>query len=152
MTVVDEYERRQSEARKYGGEVEPLTTEDCVKLICELANTSPAMIVIDALDECDPHQRHSLLSALEEIRSRSRDVVKTFVSSRLEDDIGAILWKGRSVQVTSKENANDLERFVLERARQFIKRWSSMHSRTQDILTSLEREIIETLLEGAHGI
>jgi hypothetical protein len=45
------------------------------------------VIVIDALDECDPGKRADLFDLLNDIRDQSLNLVKIFVSSRDDSDI-----------------------------------------------------------------
>lgn len=87
--VVNEYQSRKEHAQKDGSSLRELTIEDCTKLIREITKSNPAIIIIDALDECDPFSCHELLDALHEIVSESEEVVKVFVSSR--DDVDVIV-------------------------------------------------------------
>lgn len=150
--TLDEYGKRREKAEHNGEAPEALTTEESVRICCELGRTSPATIVIDALDECDSRQRTLLLSALDEISSRSRDIVKIFISSREEVDIAAYLRNGKTVKVTATANADDLRRFIESQASQFIQTWSTIHDETAETLQHLKKEIIETLVEGAQGM
>jgi hypothetical protein len=50
--VLDTYNERRKEADEDGGELQRLNLENCVKLILGFTDTSPAILVIDALDEC----------------------------------------------------------------------------------------------------
>jgi len=85
--VVKEYESRKKKAEEDYSKIRKLTVDDCTRLILALTNQSPATIIIDALDECDEFLRHELLEALDEIVSKSSQVVKVFVSSRDDVDI-----------------------------------------------------------------
>jgi hypothetical protein len=85
--VAKEYENRKKKADEDCSSLRELTVEDCTRLILELTNDSPATIIIDALDECDNSLRYELLEALDEIVSKSVEVVKVFVSSRDDVDI-----------------------------------------------------------------
>jgi hypothetical protein len=83
--VAREYEGRKKMAEDDCSKLKKLTIEDCTSLILELTLDNPAMIIIDALDECD--ENHKLLEALDKIISKSADVVKVFISSRDDVDI-----------------------------------------------------------------
>ena len=85
--VVTEYEARKDLAAKDGSALKKLTVEDCTRLIVELANSHPLIIILDALDECEEDTRYELLEAFDEIISKSREVVKILVSSRDDVDI-----------------------------------------------------------------
>ena len=82
-----EYEARKDLAAKDGSALKKLTVEDCTRLIVELANSYPLIIILDALDECEEDTRYELLEAFDEIISKSREVVKILVSSRDDVDI-----------------------------------------------------------------
>lgn len=83
--VAKEYESRKKKAEEDCSKLKKLTIEDCTRLIIELTRDNPGMIIIDALDECDENDK--LLEALDEIVSKSAEVVKVFVSSRDDVDI-----------------------------------------------------------------
>ena len=85
--VTKEYEIRRQKADDDCSRVRKLSVEDCTRLILELAEETPATIIIDALDECDEAIRHELLEALELIISNSNDLVRVLVSSRDDVDI-----------------------------------------------------------------
>ena len=89
--VAKEYENRKKKADEDCSSLTELTVEDCTRLILALTNDRPATIIIDALDECDDNLRYQLLEALDEIVSKSVEVVKVFVSSRDKVDIVSTL-------------------------------------------------------------
>lgn len=91
--VVQEYEARKKMARGDYSSLKKLTVEDCTRLIIELTKNHPATIILDALDECEKSTRHELFEALDEIISKSAEVVKVFVSSRDDIDIVCISMK-----------------------------------------------------------
>jgi hypothetical protein len=88
QALIDEYITRTT---KYGDDLEPrhLTVKDSVKLILMIAEKSPITIIIDALDECDINKRWELLSGLQQIIQKSKQLVKIFASSREDGDIVA---------------------------------------------------------------
>lgn len=89
--VAKEYEVRKKKAEEDCSTLKQLTVEDCTRLILELTADHPATIIIDALDECDDETRNELLEALDDIISKSAEVVKVLVSSRDDIDIVSIL-------------------------------------------------------------
>ena len=149
---VEAYEVRRDEASHAGERPAPLTVEECIKLICEIGRTIPFTIIIDALDECSSQQRRIVLDALKEIRQRCRDVVKTFISSRHEEDIAAYLENGEVLEVTSSANDEDLKRFVKVGVESFVKKWSTMHDEPTTVLQQLEKDISKALVTGAKGM
>lgn len=150
--LVEEYRKRRQEANHIGESPASLSVEECIELICELGRTTAITLVIDALDECSSLQRAVILKALEEVRQRSRDVVKIFLSSRYEDDIAAHVKKRQILSVTSKATDDDLKRFVAGRVSAFMKRWSTIHDEDADTLNALEKEMVDTLVTGAQGM
>jgi hypothetical protein len=89
--VAKEYESRKEKADQDCSQLKKLTVKDCVSLILQLNAERPAMIIIDALDECNNETRHELLEGLDTIISQSDNLVKVFVSSRDDVDIVSIL-------------------------------------------------------------
>jgi hypothetical protein len=71
------------EAEEDGTEPAQLTVEESTKLIISLIEINLAIIIIDALDECQPSRRYELLNALDDIIGKSASLVKIFV-----------LWRG----------------------------------------------------------
>ena len=85
--VAKEYEARRKKAEEDCSSLKRLTVQDCTRLIIELTENRPAILIIDALDECEENTRHELLEALDDIISNSAEVVKVFISSRDDVDI-----------------------------------------------------------------
>jgi hypothetical protein len=97
--VAKEYEDRKKKADEDCSQPKKLTVKDCTELILQLNAERPAMIIIDALDECNNETRHELLEALDRIISQSDKLVKVFVSSR--DDVDIVSFQSF---VTSSHN------------------------------------------------
>ena len=85
--VAKEYESRRKKAEEDCSSLKKLTVQDCTRLIVELTKNHPAVLILDALDECEENTRHELLEAFDDIISNSTEVVKVFVSSRDDIDI-----------------------------------------------------------------
>ena len=64
-----------------------LTLNECISLILAISDNKLAIILIDALDECNPERRYELLEALDTILQECANLVKIFVSSRDDGDI-----------------------------------------------------------------
>ena len=84
--VAREYMTRKKKADQDCSELRKLSLEDCTQLILELTKSSPATIIIDALDECDD-VASDILEALDVIVQNSAELVKILVSSRDDVDI-----------------------------------------------------------------
>lgn len=84
--VADVYDARKKMASRDGSEPMELDLEDCAGLILELTKETPAMIIVDALDECvDPY--YMLARTLVKIASKSEKRAKIFVSSRYDSNL-----------------------------------------------------------------
>lgn len=70
------------------------------------------MTIIDALDECTLQNQEVLLSALDEIQEKSRDLVKLFVTSQHVQIVAAHLKQSKNIEMTEEMNQEDLKRFV----------------------------------------
>ena len=88
--VAREYEARKKKAEEDCSGLKRLTVRDCITLIIELVKDQPAIIILDALDECEEDTRYELLEAFDEIIQKSLDVLRVFVSSRDDIDIVSI--------------------------------------------------------------
>lgn len=97
-----------------------LTSNECLNLIISFLESSPGIIVLDAMDECDPAQRHELLLAFNKIIQKSASCVKIFVSSRDDGDIVCRLDKSPNIYIKIKDNHKDVERFVLSEVERSI--------------------------------
>ncbi|GFN17844.1 ankyrin repeat-containing domain protein [Aspergillus tubingensis] len=150
--VVEEYRKRLQEANYYGEEPAALSVERCTELLCELGQSAPVMLIIDALDECDSQQRIILQQSLEEMRQSCRDLVKIFISSRYEEDIATGFRQKRTLCVTPQDTEGDLKHFIDLRVSKFVSRWADLHSEASDRLQQLEKDLKETLITGAQGM
>ena len=85
--ILQEYETRKATT----GQSSPLNLMDSYRLAITLCDIYPgSLIIIDALDECEPETRHELLNCLYDLAANSSSLVKIFVTSRLDSDIAAI--------------------------------------------------------------
>lgn len=113
--VVDEYERREIEARADGFDVPKLCLQDCIALILTIVVSDPVTIVVDAIDELEPNSRYELVKALGQIVKNSANVVKIFVTSRDDAQILALLPDALVLRIHPDDNSDDMKRFVRER-------------------------------------
>ncbi|KAI9827412.1 MAG: hypothetical protein M1819_006953 [Sarea resinae] len=123
--------RKKKEADKHGMEPAKLTVDESVALILSLTATSPATIIIDALDECQPGRRFDLLSALGRVMKESANLVKIFVSSRDDTDIVIGLKGFPNIFINADDNSGDIIDFID---------------------SELERTILNSLVSGAGGM
>jgi hypothetical protein len=147
--VVDEFVRREEESDENGGDPMKLKIADCVKLILGFTETKPAVILIDALDECDPAKRLNLVRALEDILAQSNSVVKIFVSSRDDEDIAFRLENSPNIYIKASDNKPDIVRFVREQVAASIDRKLLLNGQVSD---QLKDRIVSTLISQAQGM
>ena len=141
----------QSHARfkKAGLDARRLSLHETVGLILDLLFDSPATIVIDALDECDPTRRHELLDSLDHIIQNSANVVKILVSSRDDGDILCRLGTSPNLYISAKYNAEDIRRFIRHEISSSIEKKRLLGGRVSDHLRNV---VIDTLEAGSQGM
>lgn len=128
-----------------------LRIEESKSLILQLIEHYPlTIIVLDALDECDPEKRGELLEILESILQDSSRLVKVFVSSRDDQDIVCHLEGYPNLGITSDRNMEDIASFVKIETQDLIKRKRLL--RFSNSKAELEAKIIRKVTEGAGGM
>ena len=147
--IVNAYRERKEEADEHGCDLEKLTVDECVQLTLALLENDPAVIIIDALDECDPVRRHEILTAFDTIIHRSANLVKVFVSSRDDNDIVCRLTNSPNVFIRATDNGEDIRRFIYTEVEQSLTDQKLLSGVISDQMKS---QIMTTLLEGAQGM
>ena len=144
--VIETY-KRQGEGFASNG----LDLDDSRDLIVKLVEIyGMTIIIVDALDECDPLLRQSLLDAFEHILKESAGLVKIFVSSRNDQDIVYNLRDYPNLNISSDKNAADIENYVETETQKLVKKGQLLrNSRAKEEMTEL---IIEELSSGADGM
>ena len=135
--------------RKDGFNVKSLSMDQTVALILDLPGNTPATIIVDALDECDPSRRHELLDSFDEIIQKSANVVKILVSSSGDGDILCRLEMSPNLYINAEYNSADIKRFIRFEIALAIERKRLLSGRVSENLQNL---IIERLGSGAHGM
>ena len=128
-----------------------LRIEESCALILQLTEHYPlTIIVVDALDECDPEKRADLLEKLQTILRDSSNLVKVFVSSRDDQDIVDHLHDYPNLDISSDKNRDDIVAFVRNEVKELIKKRKLLrYSHAKEELTEL---IIHKVIEGASGM
>ncbi|CAF9943521.1 MAG: hypothetical protein ALECFALPRED_000540 [Alectoria fallacina] len=147
--VAKEYEMRRKKAEDDCSSLKKLTVQDCTRLIIELIKDHPALIILDALDECEENTRHELLEAFDEIISHSAEVVKVFVSSRDDIDIKLYLENSRNISINVENNGSDIARFVQLEVDRLISKRLLLDGK---VSLKFKRKMVETLINGAQGM
>ena len=147
-SVGAEFQRRKDLVDGTGAQVSPLSLEQVLRHILDIAMEEPMILVIDALDEVEEIRRGELLMSLERILE-APNVVKTFVSSREDDDIVASLKQYRNVSISESMTNQDMQLFITAKLEQAI----SMKRILRGKITSVMRkEIHEALSNKAQGM
>lgn len=144
--VIEKY-KRQGEGFNSNG----LDLDDSRDLIVRLAEEySMTIIVVDALDECDPQMRQSLLDAFEHVLRESVGLVKIFVSSRDDQDIVYSLRDYPNLDISSDRNRADIKAYVKTETQKLVKTGQLLrNSRAKEEMTAL---IIDQVSSGAGGM
>ena len=144
--VIEKY-KRQGEGFKSKG----LDIEDSRDLIIRLVEDyDMTIIVVDALDECDPNMRQDLLDAFEHILRESAGLVKIFVSSRNDQDIVYTLRDYPNLDIVSNMNTADIEAYVMIETQKLVKSGQLLrNSRAKEEMTAL---IVDHVSSGADGM
>jgi nucleoside-triphosphatase THEP1 len=147
--VVDVYLANLRDAEKIGCDPLPLSLDETANLIIKLCNWKPAIIVLDALDECNNERRQKLLAALDCIIQKSKETVRILVSSRDDDDIVCKLENSPNIYISSSDNQADISRFIDQELGRSINERCLLRGNVTDNLRDL---ITTTLLHGAQGM
>jgi hypothetical protein len=126
-----------------------LDLSECIDLIIELTREAPAIIVIDALDECQKKTRLDLLDGLDKIMQDAEHVVKIFVSSRRDSDIWNHFRKTPKLEIAAADNSTDIANFVNSEVDKKIAAGKLLHGQPSETLVAY---IKSTLLERAEGM
>ncbi|KAL9066249.1 MAG: hypothetical protein Q9161_007706 [Pseudevernia consocians] len=144
--VIEKY-KRHGEGFKSKG----LDIEDSRDLIVRLVEDyDMSIVVVDALDECDPNMRQDLLDAFEHILKESAGLVKIFVSSRNDQDIVYTLRGYPNLDIVSNMNTADIQAYVKVETQKLVKSGQLLrNSRAKEEMTAL---IVDRVSSGADGM
>jgi hypothetical protein len=121
------------------------TMGDCKSLLLDLVNTYPrTTLVLDALDECEKHERLELIAILDHVLAEALNPVKIFISSRPDGDIKEKLKDRANIGINATDNQDDISRFVNS---EIIK-----HTGWRKLPAQLQTQIVETLQEKSQGM
>ncbi|KAF4825606.1 Ankyrin repeat domain-containing protein 50 [Colletotrichum siamense] len=144
--LCSEYERQVARSPAGKLDIMKLRTKDCVRLILELAEQDPIIIIIDGLDSVEEDDRHTLTKALGDIVSQADNVAKVFVTSRTSNRAAMIPTSAFQIQISPELARPDMKIFVKNQIDTAVKAKLLLGGQI-----SLEtREALENaLLEGA---
>jgi hypothetical protein len=137
------------EERLSQGSEHRLDMDECVDLILEITRERPAIIVIDALDECQLETRSELLEGLDRILQESEHLVKVFVSSRRDPDIRNHFKKTPKLEIAARENSQDIENYVTVELKKRIEAGKFLNGQPSEELVA---DVKAKLVERAEGL
>ncbi|KAK2685838.1 hypothetical protein QWA68_015853 [Fusarium oxysporum] len=134
-----------------GFAAESLRLHETCTLIMRLSENYPMLtIILDALDECNPATRESLVSAMEHILKESPCLVKIFVSSRDDQDIVYKLRHYPNLEISSHKNSGDIAKFVESETGRLMN--SGKLLRYSSAQQELKQKIIQRVASDAQGM
>jgi hypothetical protein len=148
-SILQKFKHAKNEAMEDGSDPSLLTVDECVSLILDVLEDTSAIIIIDALDECDPFRRHVLLHALKDIVAKANNLVKIFISSRDHPDIVLKLADVPNIYIKSTDNFDDIKRFVTTKVDEAIQHQRLLSGK---VSTEVRGDVISKLSENAQGM
>ncbi|KAI0098626.1 hypothetical protein GGR51DRAFT_426684 [Nemania sp. FL0031] len=134
-----------------GFPIHSLQLQDSYDLLLQILGSYPtAIIIIDALDECNQQTRQKLLNKLQDILHKSPTLVKIFVSSRDDQDIKYNLRGYPTLELSSGLNSGDISHFVECETKLLIKQGRLLQLSNRKL--ELSRKIRWEISDGAHGM
>lgn len=128
----------------------PLSLEESISTIIKLSGNRPrSIIVIDALDECDPRERKHLLDGLLKIVKDTTTSVKVFVSSRDDGDIVDQMSVFPTIESAEEQNQRDIDSFVNSEVDKYIEKKWLLGGKVPE---ALHQKIKDTLRKQAQGM
>ncbi|KAK2061334.1 hypothetical protein LY76DRAFT_508043, partial [Colletotrichum caudatum] len=125
-------------------------TKGLILQLLEQYKDATVIIVLNALDECNPATRDVFLDTLGDLLNASSCLLKVFVSSRDYQDIVHSLRKYPNLNLSSDRNTADIELFVRSETTRLIEKGSLL--RYSERKKELRSRIIRELILGAHGM
>ena len=124
-----------------------ISMEEIQRFVLELTSTFPQTnIIIDALDESNDSSRAELIDVLENVVREAPNLVKLFISSRDNDDIGFRFKDTLEVNVTPKDNDRDIQAFLEDQIA------TNNKHRRKPLPSDLMDKIVREILLMSHGM
>ncbi|KAI9647697.1 hypothetical protein NHQ30_004082 [Ciborinia camelliae] len=99
----------------------PLSIKETTETLLRVFRETPAFLIIDALDECNPVNRCDLISIFKTIVAASDSTVKIFISSRRDGNIVCQLENfAQCVFIKASDNSEDIQNYVNIKVRNAI--------------------------------
>ena len=144
--------KRYEDLHGIGARPRRLDLQEAVELILDLTEETSAVIVIDALDECDHATRYMLMDALDEILQRSSTVLKLLISSRDDGDIVCRLSGSINLYISADDNRYDIERFIDDRLAAAVRSRRILNGNASPTLVNSIAEVLKRDARGMYVI
>ncbi|KAF8428812.1 hypothetical protein EV426DRAFT_543824, partial [Tirmania nivea] len=143
--VVDIYEKREEKGQKSA----QLSLAEARDLLVQITDVYPQItICIDAMDEVDNDTRIDLLNCLNHIIRTSKNVVKIFVTTRMDMDILSQFENFPRIELQPDDNVGDINKFVLTKVQSSIENYKLLQG---DVSNKVKKEICNVLCQRSKG-
>ncbi|KAF8420375.1 hypothetical protein EV426DRAFT_706146 [Tirmania nivea] len=143
--VVDIYKKREEKGQKSA----QLSLAEARDLLVQITDVYPQItICIDAMDEVDNDTRIDLLNCLNHIIRTSKNVVKIFVTTRMDVDILSQFENFPRIELQPDDNVGDINKFVLTKVQSSIKNYKLLQG---DVSNEVKEEICNVLCQRSKG-
>lgn len=135
------YDRWQSQKSQEIG----LNLVECQEYLCRLIDESAkTTIILDAMDECEPKSRRSMIEGFKTISKKCHKPLRILVASRPERDIRDRLSAVSNIEVREEYNEADIQAFIKEEI--------VNHGNWSNMPTEIQLKIEETIMDQSHGM
>ncbi|KAF7884619.1 uncharacterized protein EAF02_004955 [Botrytis sinoallii] len=150
--VVEVYTKLKEDNRGLSPQ-ERLNLNETTEVLLKILQVDPFYVVIDALDECDPSERYSLIESLKTIIDESASVVKVFISSRRDYDIVSQLEESPCISIQPGHISNDIENYVKKEVSEAIEKKRIVKGKLiPEEKKKIEQQISQALIDGSQGM
>ncbi|KAF7912633.1 uncharacterized protein EAF01_001654 [Botrytis porri] len=150
--VVEVYKKLRKENRGLSPQ-ERLSLDETTEVLLKILQIDPFYVVIDALDECDPSERYSLIESLKTIIDESASVVKVFISSRRDYDIVSQLEESPCILIQPSHISKDIEDYVMKEVFEAIEKKRIVKGKLlPEEKKKIEQQIAQALIDRSQGM
>jgi hypothetical protein len=140
------------EKKRQGFLSNTLSAVECQDLLVKMISQCPeAILILDALDECDEESRHNLIGVLNRLVENGLPV-KILISSRRDEDITTEFEDRVNFSLSATENHDDIMRFVQGKIQEYRNSKTAKRKLNSAISTELEQQIIKVFLDKSNGM
>ncbi|TGO55838.1 hypothetical protein BOTNAR_0236g00050 [Botryotinia narcissicola] len=150
--VVEVYKNLKKENRGLSPQ-ERLSLDETTEVLLKILQVDPFCVVIDALDECDPSERYSVIESLKTIIDESANVVKVFISSRRDNDIVSQFEESPCISIQPSHISKDIEDYVRKEVSEAMEKKRIVKGKLlPEEKKKIEQQITHVLIDGSQGM